>query len=182
MLKCLKIFLTRITVEALLQLEMNERKQQNEKERTFLSGCKARITLFPLNGISQLSTSWWINFILRKKNSYSGYCRVRSDGGSLIALGHKIPDVSYIVAKLTTFCLGRSPQMIQYCERNEHLSDEWHIHELRNSDLAGFEHISEWNKTSFYWNYFVFSFLVSERILYIFIFSRTKRCLASEDT
>ena len=32
--------------------------------------------------------------------------------GSLIALGGKIPSVSYIVAKLTTFCLGRSPQMI----------------------------------------------------------------------
>ena len=49
-----------------------------------------------------------------KKISYSGYCRVRSDSSSLIALGllgRKIPDVSYIVAKLTTFCLGRSPQI-----------------------------------------------------------------------
>ena len=55
-----------------------------------------------------------------KKISYSGYCRVHSDGGSMIALGRKIPDVSYIVTKLTTFCLGRSPQMIQCCERNEH--------------------------------------------------------------
>ena len=53
------------------------------------------------------------------KVSYRGYCRVRCDG-SLIALGGKIPDVSYIVAKLTTFCLGRSPQMIPCCERNEH--------------------------------------------------------------
>ena len=51
-----------------------------------------------------------------KKISYSRYCRVRSDGGSLVALGRKIPDVSYIVAKLTTFCLERSPQMIQCCE------------------------------------------------------------------
>ena len=47
-----------------------------------------------------------------KKISYSGYCRVRCDV-SLIALGGKIPDVSYVVAKLTTFCLGRNPQMIQ---------------------------------------------------------------------
>ena len=46
-----------------------------------------------------------------KKISYSGYCRIRSDSGSLIALGRKTPDVSYIVAKLTTFCLGRSPQI-----------------------------------------------------------------------
>ena len=36
-----------------------------------------------------------------KKISYSGYCCVRSEGGSLISLGRKIPDVSYIVAKLT---------------------------------------------------------------------------------
>ena len=111
-----------------------------------------------------------------KKISYSGYWRVRSDGGSLIALGGKIPDVFYIVAKLTTFCLGRSPQMIHCCMLHPLL------HELRNSNLAGFEYISEWNKTSFYWNYFVFFFFVSERILYILIFSRTKRCLASEDT
>ena len=55
-----------------------------------------------------------------KKFSYSGYCCVHSDGSSLIALGGKIPDVSYIVAKLTMFCLGRSPQMIQCCERSEH--------------------------------------------------------------
>ena len=33
--------------------------------------------------------------------------------GSLIALGGKIPNVSYIVAKMTTFCLGRSLQMIR---------------------------------------------------------------------
>ena len=52
-----------------------------------------------------------------KKVSYNGYCRVRSDSSSLIALGllgllgRDIPDVSYIVAKLTTFCLGRSPQI-----------------------------------------------------------------------
>ena len=37
-----------------------------------------------------------------KNISYSGYCRVRSEGGSLILLGRKIPDVSYIAAKLTT--------------------------------------------------------------------------------
>ena len=54
-----------------------------------------------------------------KKISYRGYGRVCCDG-SLIALGGEIPDVSYIMAKLTTFCLGRSPQMIQCCERNEH--------------------------------------------------------------
>ena len=39
--------------------------------------------------------------------------------GSLIALGGKIADISCIMAKLTTFCLGRSPQMIQCCKRNE---------------------------------------------------------------
>ena len=61
----------------------------------------------------------WDLTTFNKKTSYSGYCRIRCDG-SLIALGGKIPDVSYIVAKLTTFCLGRSPQMIQCCERNEH--------------------------------------------------------------
>ena len=60
-------------------------------------------------------------------------------------------------------------------------TDEWHMHELKNSHLAGFEHISEWNKAQLYWNYFVI-FLVLERILYILIFSHTKRCLASEDT
>ena len=44
-----------------------------------------------------------------KNISYSGYCRVRSDSSSLIALGllgllgRDIPDVSYIVAKLTKF-------------------------------------------------------------------------------
>ena len=54
-----------------------------------------------------------------KKISYSGYCRVHSDG-SLIESGGKIPDISYIVAKLTMFCLGRSLQMIPCCERNEH--------------------------------------------------------------
>ena len=37
-------------------------------------------------------------------------------------------------------------------------TDEWHMQELRNSDLAGFEHISEWNKGS--------SFI--EIILYLF--------------
>ena len=49
-----------------------------------------------------------------KKVSYNGYCRVRSDSSSLIALGllgRNIPDISYIVAKLNTFCLGRSPQI-----------------------------------------------------------------------
>ena len=54
-----------------------------------------------------------------KKISYTGYCRVHCNG-SLIALGSKLPDVSYIMAKLATFCLGKSPQMIQGCERNEH--------------------------------------------------------------
>ena len=52
-------------------------------------------------------------FYSSKKNSYSEHCCVRCDG-SLTALRGKIPDVSfYIVAKLTTFCLGRSPQVIQ---------------------------------------------------------------------
>ena len=55
-----------------------------------------------------------------EKVSYSGYCHVHSDGRSMTALGGKIPDISYIVVKLTMFCLGRSPQMIQCCERNEH--------------------------------------------------------------
>ena len=42
-----------------------------------------------------------------KKISYSGYCRVRSDG-SLIVLEGKISDVSYIVAKLTVLS-GKKP-------------------------------------------------------------------------
>ena len=54
-----------------------------------------------------------------KKISYSRHCRVRCDG-SLIVLGGKTPNISYIMAKLTTFLLGRSPQVIQCCERNEH--------------------------------------------------------------
>ena len=65
-----------------------------------------------------------------KKNSYSEYCRVRSDGGSLIALGGKIPDVSYVVAKLTTFCLGRSLQIRWSSATKEMNTDEWHIHDL----------------------------------------------------
>ena len=44
-----------------------------------------------------------------KNISYIGYCRVRSEGGSLILLGRKIPDVSYIVAKLTMFLSGKKP-------------------------------------------------------------------------
>ena len=159
---------------------MNERKQQNEKERTFLSGCKARITLFPLNGISQLSTSWWINFILRKKISYSEYCRVRSDGGSLIALGRKIPDLSYIVAKLTTFCLGRSPQMRWSSAAKEMNTDEWHIHDLRTATYRDLSTYLNGTRDNF-----------NEIILYFFSFGKdtvqinffgTKRCLASEDT
>ena len=68
-----------------------------------------------------LTTFFLMNqFHSSKIISYNEYCRVRCDG-SLIALRGKIPDVSYyIVAKLTTFCLGRNPQIIQCCERNEH--------------------------------------------------------------
>ena len=79
-----------------------------------------------------------------KKNSYSIYCRIRSDG-SLIALGGKIPDISYIVAKLTTFCVGSQARRRSIAVK-EMNTDEWHMHELRNSDLAGSEHISECNK------------------------------------
>ena len=46
-----------------------------------------------------------MNFILRKKFLTADNC-VRCHG-SLIALGGKIANVSYIVAKLTTFCLGK---------------------------------------------------------------------------
>ena len=88
---------------------MNIRKQ-NEKEWTFLSGYKARITLSHLIGSHNFQPrDESISFF--EINSYSGYCRVRSDGGSLIELGGKIPDVSYVVAKLTTLCLGRSLQI-----------------------------------------------------------------------
>ena len=68
---------------------MNVRKQQNEKERTFLSGYKARITLsitWDLTTFNLLMNQ----FHSSKKLSYSGFCCVPSDGGSLIALGGKI--------------------------------------------------------------------------------------------
>ena len=66
---CWSVFLTAITVNALLQLEMNIRKQQlNENEWTFLSGYKAKslfyikwdLTTFKLLMIQ-------FNFILQKK-------------------------------------------------------------------------------------------------------------------
>ena len=96
---------------------------RNERKITTKCGYKARNE----KNHSSPSNKWDLTtfkilknqFHSSKKISNSGYCRVRCDG-SLIASGGKIPDVSYIVAKLTTFCLGRSPQMIQCCERNEH--------------------------------------------------------------
>ena len=50
-------------------------------------------------------------------------------------------------------------------------TDEWHMHELKNSDLAGFEHIIFYlngTKDSFI-EIILHLFLVSERISYIII-------------
>ena len=137
-------------------------------------------SLFSIKWISQLSTSWWINFILRKKFlTMSGYCRVRSEGSSLISLGRKIPDVSYIVAKLTTFCLGRSPQMRWSSAAKEMNTDEWHMHDLRTATCRDLSTYLNGTRDSFIEILYFFSF---RKELYILNFFGTKRCLASEDT
>ena len=108
-----------------------------------------------------------------KKISYSGYCRVHSDGRSLIALGRKIPDVSYIVAKLTTFCLGRSLQIRWSSAAKEMNTAEWHMHDLQTATYRDliliWAHI--WMEQGIVLLKLFCIFLVSERILYRLIFS-----------
>ena len=161
---------------------MNKRKQ-NEKERTFLSGCKALFSIkWDLTTFNLLMNQ----FHSLKKISYSGYCRVRSDSSSLIALGllgllgRDIPDVSYIVAKLTTFCLGRSPQIICPVLRKKWTLMNGIYMTYKQQLIRIWAHI--WMEQGIVLlKLFCIFFSFGKDIAQINFFS-TKRCLASEDT